>query len=256
MGSRCIVRTVLMCRIAAFIGAPCRLDTFLSAPPHSLARQAWDARETISSTVNADGWGVAWYDDAHVPAVYRHILPIWADGNLDALSRSLTRPVWLANVRSATSGLGTDHANTQPFAGDGLIFVHNGYIERFSDGIRARMRAEIDPAIEEDINGNTDSEYLFALLRSQPGTPAEKLARAHERTLALLGETPSRKALLNMIVTDGQEMTGLRSSVNAPAPSLYVNQDWHNGQVLASEAFDDFPGWSAVSAESFVTVRT
>ena len=61
-------------------------------------------------------------------------------------------------------------ANTQPFAGDGLIFVHNGYIEGFSRGIRARMRAEIDPAIEEDINGNTDSEYLFALLRSQPGS--------------------------------------------------------------------------------------
>lgn len=243
-----------MCRIAAYIGAPCRLDTFLNAPPHSLARQAWDARETLSSTVNADGWGVAWYDDDARPAVYRNVLPIWADGNVDALSRSLTRPVWLANVRSATSGLGTDHANTQPFAGDGLIFVHNGYVEAFAQGLRARMRTLIDPTVEESINGNTDSEYLFALLRSQPGSPAEKLTRTHALIHELLAETPERRALLNMIVTDGHEMSAVCSSVNAPAPSLYVNADWQGGQVIASEAFDDTPGWTPVAPERFVTV--
>ncbi|WP_158583427.1 class II glutamine amidotransferase [Salinisphaera sp. Q1T1-3] len=243
-----------MCRIAAYLGPPRRLADFLTAPAHSLARQSWDAREMASATVNADGWGVGWFDDDGCPAVYRHTLPIWADGNVDALGRSLTRGLWMGNVRSATAGLGTDHVNTQPFAGDGLLFLHNGYIEGFAHLVRARMRDAIAPAVEESINGNTDSEYLFAVLRSQPGTPAEKLEATRDLVHDWLGETPERKALLNMMVTDGRRLSAVRSAVNAPAPSLYVNRDWNGACVIASEALDDTPGWRASETERSVTV--
>lgn len=243
-----------MCRIAAYLGPRLALSRFLTEPAHSLARQSWDAREMASATVNADGWGVGWYADDGRPAVYRHILPIWADGNVDALGRSLESSIWMGNVRSATSGLGTDHANTQPFAGNGLIFLHNGYIEGFAHRVRARIRAEIAPEVEESINGNTDSEYLFALLRSLPGSPSERLAATRDRVRAWLADLPERKALLNMIVTDGIELAALRSAVNAPAPSLYVHRAWQGGTVVASEAFDDDPGWSAIGTESSVTL--
>lgn len=254
MGHAFSVRRLLMCRIAAYLGPDLGLREFLDAPPHSLARQSWDAREMASATVNADGWGVAWYADDGAPAVYRHTLPIWADGNVDALARSLSRRLWVANVRSATPGLGTDHANTQPFAGDGLLFTHNGFIQDFARTLRARIRAELDPAIEQSILGNTDSEYLFALVRQQRGPLAERLGRARDLVSDWLGTCNQTTALLNMVVTDGRQLVALRSAVNAPAPSLYVHRAWHGGAVVASEAFDDDPGWQAVVPESFVTL--
>lgn len=244
-----------MCRIAAYLGPACPLGAFLDAPPHSLARQSWDAREMASATVNADGWGIGWYADDGRPAVYRHTLPIWADGNVDALTRSLARGVWVGNVRSATPGLGTDHANTQPFAGSGLIFTHNGYIRDFAATLRARIRAELDPEIEQTINGNTDSEYLFALLRQQSGSLRARLEAMLELVHQWLGALPEAVALLNMLVTDGRQLVAVRSGFNAPAPSLYIHRDWGGGAVLASEAFDRDPGWQSVPAESFVTLN-
>lgn len=207
-----------------------------------------------SATVNADGWGVGWYADDGQPAVYRHTLPIWADGNVDALARSLERELWIGNVRSATPGLGTDHANTQPFAGDGLLFVHNGYIQDFARTLRAQLRAQLDPAIEQSINGNTDSEYLFALVRQQRGTLAERLRQALHQVHDWLDEHGDIKALLNMIVTDGSQMAVVRSACNTTAPSLYIHDAWHGGLVVASEAFDDDAGWQAVVPERFVTL--
>ena len=50
-----------MCRIAGFIGArPLALRALITDPPHGLGHQAWAAREMVSATVNADGWGAAW----------------------------------------------------------------------------------------------------------------------------------------------------------------------------------------------------
>lgn len=244
-----------MCRIAAYLGPVCPLHDFLDAPPHSLARQSWDAREMASATVNADGWGIGWYADDGEPAVYRHTLPIWADGNVDALARSLSRPLWVGNVRSATPGLGTEHANTQPFAGNGLMFAHNGYIQDFARTLRARVRARLDPAIEQTIQGNTDSEYLFALVRQQTGTLTERLERALRLVHEWLAEQNDTQALLNMIVTDGRRLAAVRSAFNAPAPSLYIHRGWRGGMVVASEVFDTDGGWQTVVPESFVTLE-
>ncbi|MDA3919468.1 MAG: ergothioneine biosynthesis protein EgtC [Salinisphaera sp.] len=238
-----------MCRIAAYRGPDITLADFLSTPPHSLARQSWDAREMASATVNADGWGAGWYAADGDPAVYRNTLPIWADGNTDALGRSLQAPLWMANVRSATPGLGTDHANTQPFAGNGLIFLHNGYIENFAQTLRAPMRADIDPAIEATIMGNTDSEYLFALLRSMPGSLEDKLAATVDQTMALLLAHGKAKALLNMIVTDGQHLAYVRSAYNTAAPSLYIHPCWQSATVVASEPFDNDGGWQPIEPD-------
>lgn len=242
-----------MCRIAAYRGPEISLRDFLTAPPHSLARQSWDAREMASATVNADGWGAGWYAPDGQPAIYRHTLPIWADGNVDALSRSLRAPLWMANVRSATPGLGTDHANTQPFAGDGLIFLHNGFIENFTQTLRAAMRARIKPAIETSILGHTDSEYLFALLRSQEGTLEDQLQTTLALTRQMLDSHPAIRALLNIVVTDGQQLCVVRSAYNADAPSLYIHRDWHGGLCIASEAFDDDPGWQSLEPHRPIT---
>lgn len=244
-----------MCRIAAYIGTPCLLGDILTAPAHSLHRQSWDAREMKSATVNADGWGAAWLDRDARPAVYREILPIWADVNVDSLCRSLTSPLWLANVRSATPGLGTDHANTQPFCDDALLFTHNGFIDGFAHTLRARLRAELDPAIESAIVGNTDSEYLFALIRQQRGDLAARVRRSLAWIRAQLADTPDVRALLTLIVSDGRTLVATRAAVNGDPPSLYLHPNWQGGVVVASEAFDGDPGWRAIEPEGLIVVN-
>lgn len=241
-----------MCRIAGYVGRRLTLGELICAPPHGLSHQSWAAREMVSATVNADGWGAAWLDADDSPAVYRQILPIWADVNLDALARSLRSRVWLANVRSATAGLGTDYANTQPFHSDALLFTHNGFIDRFAHTLRARLRGAIDPELEITINGNTDSEYLFALIRQQPGTLAERVRAALGLVRGWLAGRPDVRALLNVIVSDGRRLVATRDSLHADAPSLYFNPDWCGGVAIGSEAFDTAAGWTPLDAGEMI----
>ncbi|WP_348767045.1 class II glutamine amidotransferase [uncultured Salinisphaera sp.] len=242
-----------MCRIAGFIGArPLALRALITDPPHGLGHQAWAAREMVSATVNADGWGAAWLDESGRPAGYRQILPIWADINLASLGRSLQSPLWLANVRSATAGLGTDYANTQPFYSDDWLFTHNGFIDDFARTLRSQLRADIAPEIETTINGNTDSEYLFALMRQQTGTLSERLRAVIGLIRTWLADAPEVRALLNMIASDGQQMVAVRAAVNGDAPSLYFSADWHGGTAIGSEAFDDQPGWTEVASGELI----
>lgn len=243
-----------MCRIAGFIGPPLTLGELVCDPPHGLAHQSWAAREMVSATVNADGWGAAWLDDKGRPAGYRQILPIWADVNLDALARSLRSRVWLANVRSATAGLGTDYANTQPFHDGELLFTHNGFIDRFAHTLRARLRAALEPHIEITINGNTDSEYLFALIRQQRGTLAERVRTALALVREWLADAHDVRALLNVIVSDGRQMVATRDALHGDAPSLYFHPDWHGGVAIGSEAFDNQNGWTGVESGEMIVV--
>ncbi|MES1926806.1 glutamine amidotransferase class-II [Salinisphaera sp. T31B1] len=234
------------------MGPPCTLGDFIVRPDHGLSHQSWAAREMVSATVNADGWGAAWLDDAGRPCIYRQVLPIWADVNLESLARSLRSNLWLANVRSATAGLGTDYANTQPFVGDGLLFTHNGFIDRFATTLRARMRAEIGTEIETTINGNTDSEYLFALIRQQTGTLAERVRRGLSLIGGWLADTPDVRALLNIIVSDGHGLVAVRTACHGDAPSLYINHDWFGAIVIASEPLDNQSGWEVVHSGEMI----
>src|SRR5690554_1225988 len=153
-----------MCRFAAYLGPTITLERFLLEPPHSLVRQSYQPREMSTALLNADGFGIGWYTQERT-CVYRNPQPIWSDPNLRGIARSLERPLWLAYVRSATDELSTHHVNTQPFCDEELLFLHNGYIDGFAHTLRPRIRSWLDPRIEANVHGSTDSEYLFAVLR-------------------------------------------------------------------------------------------
>ncbi|MFV8836265.1 class II glutamine amidotransferase [Aquisalimonas sp.] len=250
-----------MCRMAAYTGPALRLRAFLLDAPHSLVVQAHAPRETLSATVNADGIGFGWYDDHGEPAVYRSPLPAWADPNLDALGRSLERPMWIANVRSATDPLSHSHANTQPFQGDGLLFLHNGFIEAFARDIRPHLRARLSPELDADINGTTDSEYLFALLREHLRATDGDLPGAIRATMSELRERLSqagRPALLNLLIAQGPRLIVVRHSHGLDCPSLYTHTGhpgFSGGQLAASEPLDDHAEWNAVPAHHLVILE-
>ncbi len=243
-----------MCRLAAYHGPKLPLERLLNEEPHSLVRQSWACRELSGTTLNADGFGCGWYPDDNEPAVYASTLPIWADSNLAGLGRSLAGETWLACIRSATPGQAVNQANTQPFAHGRFLFLHNGRIDGFNDGPRAALHGFLDAGVQAQIQGNTDSEYLFALFRhflAREGSARNALARCCNEAGDLLAGAP---AMMTMIIADGRDFFCCRHAVNgADCPTLYYTSEhprFPRGLLLASERFSHDERWQALPPHS------
>jgi glutamine amidotransferase len=248
-----------MCRLAAYTGPDIRLDHFLLKPTHGLMEQSWAPREMENALLNADGYGFGWFPVDPPPAVYINPNPIWTDVNLAALSRSLASRQWLAVVRSATIKMPVNHANTMPYADDNFVYTHNGFIENFAETLRPVIRKHLRPEIEHKIHGNTDSEYLFALFRQVMAEhPAQAIEQSLWQMLELLrdwlGDT---RALLNIVLGDGQRLYAMREAINNACPSLYYisgHPDYPQGQLVASEPLDE-QDWQPVPEHSLLVLE-
>ena len=250
-----------MCRLAAYLGPEITLAHFLLQPRHNLLVQARHPQELRYTTVNADGFGYGWYAADQLPAAYTSPLPIWSDVNLPDLGRSLRSDLWLATVRSALPGMSTTHANTQPFRDDELLFMHNGFITDFALRVRPVLRQFLDPEIEADVHGTTDSEYLFAVLRHLlADDPDMSIEESLSETCKLLEDwLDELPALLNVVVSDGERLYALRHAVNDECPSLYYTVDdelFPGGQLLASERLTDSEFWQPVPEHHILILDT
>ena len=239
-----------MCRLAAYLGSSLQLKHFLLDPPHNLINQSWAPKEMTEAVLNADGFGFGWYTNEGKIATYKSVQPIWSDTNINGLSESLVSQCWLANVRSATPGQATDISNTQPFTDSNIIFMHNGYIKHFNPEIKTKFHEYLFPAVQANISGNSDSEYLFAMVRQQRQSENSKLDNCLCRALtdftSLLAEGT---ALLNIVMTDGQTLYVVRHAINGQCPSLYyTKQDeaYPNAFLVASECMTESEYWEAV----------
>src|SRR5690606_22768695 len=201
-----------MCRLAAYTGPAIPLARLFTEPPHSLLRQSWAPREMREGVVNADGFGFGWYAATDgEPAVYVNTCPAWTDPNLEALCRSLESEVWLANVRSATPGQGLSHANTQPFTDGRVMFLHNGLIDSFRERGRARLHRWLLPEIQAGIRGETDSEFLFAVLRQCLRAGAGDIKAAFLDAVHALPEIlDGTRVLFNVVCCDGENLFACR----------------------------------------------
>lgn len=236
--------------MAAYSGPSIPLEDFLIKPEHSLVNQSWRPREMREATLNADGFGIAWFADDGKAASYRRPKPIWSDPNLPALARSLVRNRWLATVRSATLVSDLNYANTQPFLTDDLVFMHNGYLADFADQWRGPLRQQLRPEFENRIHGTTDSEYLFALFCQQlehyPHL-ADALSAMIDQ-LADIGHDSG--ALLNFIISSNRELVAVRQAIGKPSPTLYyrVNSTVEGDALtIASEALNGNNDWISVA---------
>src|SRR5947207_7249776 len=94
-----------MCRHLGYLGPPIPLSTVLFDAPHCLSRQSWAPKDMRrGGTINADGFGVAWYVDATVVR-YRRGCPLWTDADLPALAAATTAGAFVAAVRAASVGI-------------------------------------------------------------------------------------------------------------------------------------------------------
>ncbi|MCZ6718970.1 MAG: ergothioneine biosynthesis protein EgtC [Gammaproteobacteria bacterium] len=248
-----------MCRLAAYLGPPITLQRFLVDPAHSLIEQAWNPREMENARLNGDGYGFGWYTSTGRSAVYTNPMPIWSDSNLPNLAHSLQSSLWMGNVRSATPGQPVSQENTQPFIDGTWLFMHNGYIEEFTTSLRPRLHRVLEPEVQAKIQGSTDSEYLFALLRQQRYQDDRcEPDIAMMRAFADLADSlDGESALLNMIVSDGTKLYVVRHAVAGACPSLYYTTEdtsYPRGCIVASERLTGSDAWLPVPEHHLMIV--
>ena len=248
-----------MCRLSAYLGPAIKLQYFLIDPPHSLYRQSWAAKEMQDTTVNADGFGFAWKDSEEQILNYKSILPIWSDDNLAALGTALKSKLWLANVRSATPGQPASRLNIQPFIEDKIIYLHNGFIKPFSVDIKTILLRLLGDQGRAKINGNTDSEYLFALI-VQLYNEHHHMIDAIKIALQLISKhCQNTSMMLNIIIYFKQSFYACRYAVNACCPSLYYttqDQYFPNAVIFSSERLSECNSWKTVPANTLIIARS
>lgn len=245
-----------MCRLVGYVGKLVRLEQFLTLPAHSLVVQSYQPQEMTSGLLNADGFGFGWYGD-DCPLVYRQVLPIWNDPNVPELAKYIQSRVVVANVRSATPGLPLDLSNCQPFRWGRWLFLHNGFIQNFRRLVARSIRDRLADQFEQQIMGNTDSEYIFGLFLhnlDQLGSVNQALCL----TLQQLRELVTAAGLIasvNLILTDGETMWAVRLGIGVAAPSLYW-QEQATGITVASEPLElKDASWRSVPESGLITLK-
>ena len=235
-----------MCRLAAYLGKEITLRQFLHEPEHNLINQSWAPREMQEGTLNADGFGLTWLSKKNIACTYKNVLPVWSDTNLEGLSHSLSSRLWLANVRSATPGQGVNEANTQPFVKDNLIFTHNGCFKPFTKNIKTSLLDLMASDIQAEINGDSDSLYLFALLLqylNDGNSVCESIQVLTQELKKVCSDTIN--CLLNLIIYDGKCIYACRHAINKPCPSLYYLFN-DKGVYVASEPLTPEDDWITI----------
>lgn len=219
-----------MCRFIAYMGTPVTTDELLFKPDNSLIKQSIHAKES-TEPLNGDGFGLGWYSHYldHKPAVFRSIQPAWNDSNLKQLAPKILSSCFFAHVRHANSG-GVAETNCHPFHRDQWLFMHNGYIDGFTQ-IKRQLRRLVSDEIYDWLEGQTDSEHFFALileyLRQKGPSEAPPTVRmmkairhAIDQVQAL--RTPfkltERPLFLNVVLSDGYRLVATRYVLGADTP--------------------------------------
>jgi glutamine amidotransferase len=232
-----------MCRHLAYVGRPRALRELLSDPPHSLLRQSWAPRDQKHGTVNADGFGVGWYADGDpVPARYRRDTPMWTDRSFLDVARVVRSAAVLAAVRSATPGMAQGEAAVAPFSSGRYLFSHNGVVAGWPRTI-SRLTAGIDEPELMAMEAVSDSALLWLVVH-QRLERGERMPEALGNTVRLAASTAGGR--LNLLLTDGRSI-----AATTWGDTLVWRAD-ADGVVVASEPYDDEPGWVPVPDRSLL----
>lgn len=220
-----------MCRHLGWLGADVTVSSLVLDPPYGLRVQSYAPRRQKHGLLNADGWGVGFFDvssGTQVPRRWRSAAPLWGDASFASVAPALRSHCVVAAVRSATVGMPIDISAAAPFTDGRWLLSHNGVVDRAA--LPATQLAE----------SVCDSALLAAAI--------------FERGLDALGETISEvaaadpNARLNVLAANGSR---LLATAFSDTLSILRRAD---GVVLASEPYDDDPGWEEVPDRHLVDV--
>ncbi|MDG2195452.1 MAG: class II glutamine amidotransferase [SAR324 cluster bacterium] len=136
------------------------MDELVLDQEQSLVEQSKNAL-IGKTTINADGFGLAWYKDPQIPCVYKDTHLAWSNTNLKLLAHHTRSPLFLAHVRAST-GMAISQNNCHPFVVGKWCFMHNGQAgghEKFRQALDALIPVEL----YEFRYGATESEAIFLI---------------------------------------------------------------------------------------------
>lgn len=217
-----------MCRHLGWLGEPRSVASLIVEPPYGLLVQSYSPRRQKHGLMNADGWGVGFFDADSVARRWRSAAPLWGDASFASVAPVLRSGCVVAAVRSASVGMPIEASASAPFSDGRWLLSHNGLVDR------AVLPAS--PAAES----TNDSALLAALI--------------FQRGLEALGETiadvaaSDPNARLNILAANGNQLRATTWGDTLFA----LRQD--DGVVLASEPFDDDEDWQEIPDRHLVTV--
>jgi predicted glutamine amidotransferase len=212
-----------MCRWLAYSGTPVLLEELLCKPKHSLIHQSLHS-QLGAQTTNGDGFGIGWYGETDMPALYRSIEPAWNDRNLRELAQHIRAGLVFAHVRAST-GTAVQQTNCHPFRCGKWLWMHNGSIARFQD-VKRELVLAIDPSLYGHIEGSTDSEVFFFLALTF-GLDKDPPA-AVGRTVGFIEQVGRDRGVVHPIqmtvaTSDGRKTWAFRYSSQGRSRSLFFS---------------------------------
>jgi glutamine amidotransferase len=220
-----------MCRHLGWFGADVTVSSLVLDPPHGLRVQSYAPRRQKHGLMNADGWGVGFFDgflEGGVVRRWRSTAPLWGDASFDSVAPALRSHCVVAAVRSATVGMPIEASATAPFTDGQWLLSHNGIVDRTVLPVTSSAESACDSAI------------LAAVI--------------FERGLDTLGDTIGEVgtadplARLNILAANGS-----RLMATTWGDTLFILRR-DEGVVLASEPYDDAPDWEDVPDRHLVEV--
>jgi predicted glutamine amidotransferase len=220
-----------MCRFIAYIGKPIFADELLLKPKNSLMKQSHHALEA-EMTVNGDGFGIGWYNHYRrkEPALFRSIRPAWNDENLSYNASMIKTNCLFAHIRAATQG-GVSIQNSHPFQYKEFLMMQNGGIKEFNK-IKMKLINRLDENIFQWINGQTDTQYIFALFITIVGEL--------KKELNIEGEALNFDQLASCVSQTFAEIEVMKKKAQIESPSLY-NLVLTNGKSLIATRYSTQP---------------
>lgn len=217
-----------MCRHLGWLGEPVSIASLVLDPPCGLRVQSYAPRRQKHGLLNADGWGVGFFDAGGQERRWRSASPLWGDVSFASVAPVLRSGCVVAAVRSATVGMPIESSASAPFSDGHWLLSHNGIVDRAV--LPASFAAE----------STVDSALLAALI--------------FQRGLDNLGDT---------VIEVGAADPGARLNILAANGSRLVATTWGDtlsvlrrpdGVVVASEPYDDHPDWQDVPDRHLVEV--
>jgi predicted glutamine amidotransferase len=230
--------------------------------------EAAAARFSKLSSVHADGWGAAWYDQYGRRQVWHSTAQASRDVEFARFARETATTTCFVHLRRGTPGYGLGTRNTHPFADGQWAFGHNGAIT---------PKARIDRLVEHTARrpgGTTDSERYFLALRAELDVTCGGVAEAITQVRGRIQAAGLAASSLNAMLVDPGTLHVISShDPNRPASAAalwpadelasgtappYFSLFYRTGPDLvaavSSGVVKDQPGWRSIPNHSVLGV--